>query len=435
MFYLSQLLGASVEDSQGVRVGKVSDLLTSRNNLSQECIFLVEGQDDRSWYATAHDAVWRDHTLHLSLQASQLELAVQPLFTQQVALARDVLDKQVIDLARKKPVRVNDVCIREDWHVLGVDTSPLGLMRRLAPPWLLGTRSQRRPASFISWGRIELVGSDPPPDESQADDLSEIIVKGKPTTVSQLVHSTSGPLAELHPADIADIVHQLTPGQGARLIEGLDNEIAADAFEEIDTDRQAQILEQINSERAAAILEAMGPDEAADLVARLPEVRAQELLRLMTPQESEDVQELLEYEENSAGGLMTTDYLAFGVMHTAAEALEVVRASIGEDIRAVYVYCVADETADECQILGVVSLWDLLAASQGVHLQELMDTDVVSVRTSTESRTVAEIMAKYNLLAVPVVSEQGVLEGIVTVDDALDILLPHERRRKPRGMY
>ncbi len=351
----------------------------------------------------------------------------------QVALVREVLDKQVIDLARKKPVRVNDVCIGDDWRVLGVDNSPLGLMRRLAPPWLLGARSKHTPTSFIPWARIELLGQ--PQNEEQGEVQSVAAPTTGTPTVSRAVRPTSGQLAELHPADIADIVHQLTPGQGARLIEGLDNELAADTFEEVDTDRQAQILEKLGAERAADILEAMGPDEAADLLAKLPEERAQELLRLMTPEESEDVQDLLEYEENSAGGLMTTDYIALNATRFVTEALEAVRANIQDDIRAAYVYCVPDETQDENPLLGVVSLWDLLNASPDQQLHELMGTDIVAVRTDTEPRTVAEVMAKYNLLAVPVVNSAGILEGVVTVDDALDVLLPNARKRKPRRMY
>ena len=430
MLYLSQLQGAPVEDPHGVRVGKISDLLTVRDVSSQRCVFLIEGQDDQSWYASADEVVWRDHTLHLSREASQLEPAALALSARQVALAGEVLDKQVIDLARKKPVRVNDVSLSDDWRVLGVDNSPLGLMRRLAPPWLLGTRSKHTPTSFIPWERIELIGS-------SAETEPDAVETSTPpaTSLVKLMRPTSGQLAELHPADIADIVHQLSPGQGARLIEGLDNEIAADAFEEVDTDRQAQILEKIKAERAADILEAMGPDEAADLLARLPEERAQELLRLMKPEDSEDVQDLLEYEENSAGGLMTTDYIALNASRSVAEALESVRASIHEDIRAVYIYCVEDETQDECPLLGMVSLWDLLLAAPSQQLHEIMETDVVAVRTDTNPRKVAEVMAKYNLLAVPVVNPSGILEGVITVDDALDVLLPNARKRKPRGMY
>ncbi|HEY3991736.1 MAG TPA: CBS domain-containing protein [Ktedonobacteraceae bacterium] len=418
-----------MEDSQGVRVGKISDLLTVRDDSSQRCVFLIEGQDDQSWYASAAGVVWRDHALHLSLGASQLELAAQTLSPRQVALAGEVLDKQVIDLARKKPVRVNDISLSDDWYVLGVDTSPLGLMRRLAPPWLLGTRSKHTPASIIPWERIELIGSSV---EAESDTAEPPL---QPVPAMKLSRPNSGQLAELHPADIADIVHQLSPGQGARLIEGLENEIAADAFEEVDTDRQAQILEKINAERAASILEAMGPDEAADLLARLPEDRAQELLRLMKPEDSEDVQDLLEYEENSAGGLMTTDYLALNASRSVADALEAVRASIREDIRAIYIYCVEDETQDECPLLGIVSLWDLLASAPNQRLHEIMETDVVAVRTDTEPRKVAEVMAKYNLFAVPVVNSSGILEGVITVDDALDVLLPNVHKRKTRGMY
>jgi magnesium transporter len=431
MLYLSQLQGAPVEDSHGARIGKISDLLTFRDNVSRRCVFLIEGQEAQSWYAPADGVIWHDHTLHLPLEIAQLEPAGLPLSTDQVALASEVLDKQVIDLARKRPVRVNDVCLSEDWRVLGVDNSPLGLMRRLAPPWLLGKRSRYTPASFIPWERIELLG--PPQDEEQTE--SQPIPVSVLHTTSQLARPTSGQLAELHPADIADIVHQLSPGQGARLIEGLDNETAADTFEEVDTDRQAQILEKIGAERAADILEAMGPDEAADLLARLPEERAQELLHLMTPEESEDVQELLEYEEDSAGGLMTTDYIALNATRTVAEALEAIRANIQDDIRAAYVYCVPDETQDENTLLGVVSLWDLLAAVPNSQLHELMETDVVAVRTDTEPRTVAETMAKYNLLAVPVINDSGILEGVITVDDALDVLLPSARKRKPPRMY
>lgn len=433
MLYLSQLQGAPVEDSHGARVGKISDLLIFRDASSQRCVFLIEGQEDRSWYAPANRAIWRDHTLRLSLDLAQLQPADEPFSTRQVALGGEVLDKQVIDLARKRPVRVNDVCLSEDWRVLGVDNSPLGLMRRLAPPWLLGKRSKHTPASFIPWERIELLG---PPQEEETDGARpESALADEVAMISQLTRPSSGQLAELHAADIADIVHQLTPGQGARLIEGLDNERAADAFEEVDTDRQVQILERIKSERAADILEAMGPDEAADLLAKLPEERAQELLRLMTPEESEDVQDLLEYEEDSAGGLMTTDYLALNDTRTVREALEAVRASIQEDMRAAYVYCVPDETRDENPLLGVVSLWGLLAAAPNQQLRELMKTDVISVRTDAEPRAVAEVMAKYNLLAVPVINDAGLLAGVVTVDDALDVLLPNERRRRPRRMY
>ena len=436
MLYLSQLLGAPVEDAQGARVGKIIDIHIAQEGPTPRTILLIEGQDDQRWYVPAESVEWHGSVLRLGTPIEQLSTQPVASASQVVSLAQDVLDKQVIDLARKKAVRVNDICFDDNWRILGIDNSTLGLVRRLAPSWLLGANSRRSPTKLIPWDRLELIGTPFPEeemDEEQADSESHM---GSMPDGSLPVRSQSGQLAELRPADIADIVHQLTPGQGARLLEGLDDETAADALEEIDTARQSHILENIRADRAADILQAMEPDEAADLLATLPEERAQELLQLMTPEESEDVQELLEYEEDSAGGLMTTNFIALDTNKTVAEAIDTVRAYMTEqDVRSAYVYCVADETQDECPLLGVVSLWDLLISDPTLTLREVMETDMISVQPDTDPRTVAEIMAKYNLLAVPVVSADGILEGVVTVDDALDVLLPNERRRKPTRMY
>ena len=140
---------------------------------------------------------------------------------------------------------------------------------------------------------------------------------------------------------------------------------------------------------------------------------------------------------STAGGMAHVDCV-FQVESfcESGEIIDAVRSYAQEqDVRAAYVYCVADETADEYSLLGVVSLWDLLIAAPSQSLQELMKTDLITVQPDTDPPTVAQIMAKYNLLAVPVVSDQGVLEGVVTVDDALDVLLPPDRRRKPTRMY
>ena len=440
MLYLSQIVGTPVEDPHGLRMGKIVDVMIpiGQADPAYPDALLVEGQADQSWRIPIGAVEWHGTVLRLRMPLEQL--IEQPVSSpgQTLSLVQEVLDKQVIDIVRKKAVRVNDVCLGDDWHIQGIDNSTLGLVRRLAPSWLLGTNSKRSPTSLIPWRNVELISVQPPDGqpEREAEPLAASTQETIPSRSGTLTRTPSGHLAELHPADIADIVHQLTPGEGARLLEGLDDETAADALEEIDIERQTHILENISADRAADILEAMGPDEAADLLAKLPEERAQELLGLMKPEESEDVQDLLKYEEDSAGGLMTTDYIALNQISSVAEALEAVRASVQEqDVHAAYVYCVADASQDDCLLLGVVSLWDLLVAGPTQQLQELMETDITSVRPETDPHTVAEIMAKYNLLAVPVVSAEGILEGVVTVDDALDILLPAGRRRKPRRMY
>jgi CBS domain-containing protein len=414
-------------------------------------ILVVEGPSEHTWYVPVEGVDWHGDILRLRVPTQQLSTQLLPASienqqTVSISLAHDVLDKQVIDIARKKAIRVNDVCLSDDWHILGIDSSTLGLVRRLAPNWLLGThrgsvnRTQRPPTNLILWENIELISSNQP-DLSEVPEDDQQVKEDHPDEAEEDSFNPqnriqSGQLAELHPADIADIVHQLTPAQGARILERLDIETAADTLEEIETERQGHILENMNASRAADILDAMGPDEAADLLARLPEEYADQLLRLMQPEESEDVQELLTYEEDSAGGIMTTDYVMVNATKSVSEALEAVRTSIREqEGHSTYVYCVTDDAQDESKLLGVVSLWDLLVAPPAQLLQEIMETDLITVQPETEPRMVAEIMAKYNLLAVPVVNAEGILEGVVTVDDALDILLPNERRRKPTRMY
>jgi len=433
VLYLSQILGTPVEDQEHERVGRIIDILISAEHVGQSTptypsVLLLEGESDSLWRVPL-EAIERQ-TDFLRLLVSLSQLAPQPAQAthQEIRVAQEVLDKQVIDIERKKAVRVNDVCFQDDWRILGVDNSTLGLVRRLTPSWLLGNKNRSPSLTIIPWEQIELIGSNQSEDQVQeASPQVGLPLAGR---------VTSRHLAELHPADIAEIVHHLTAAQGARVIERLDDEAAADAMEEIDTDRQLHILENIQSERAADILQAMGPDEAADLLADMPEERAQHLLRLMTPEESQDLQELLEYEEDSAGGLMTTDYIVLTQSKTVREALEVIRTNILEhDVRTAYVYCVADETQEEQHLLGVVSLWDLLVAASIQSLTDLMETDVVTVSADSDPHHVAQIMAKYNLLAVPVVNEDDILQGIITVDDALDVLLPPERRRRPTRMY
>lgn len=436
MFYLSQLSGSSVEDNQGVRIGKLVDVLAFAGQVGQPApvypsVVLVEGQEDRPWRVPVEDATWENGTVHLRPPVAQFAIQPEALTDAEISLAHDVLDKQVINIERKKTVRVNDIAFDDDWRIVGVDNTTMGLLRRLAPNWLSGIGGGTNPANLIPWEHIDLIGA-PQYDERELNELDKL---DNETPSQKMRRVQSGQLSELRPADIAEIVHQLTPGQGARLIEGLDNETAADTMEEIDTERQRLILENIQSDRAADILDAMGPDEAADLISHLTEERAQELLKLMQPEESEDVQELLEYDEDSAGGLMTTDYIALNATKTVAEAIEAVRLAMLEDVRHAYVYCVPDEKAEEYTLLGTVSLWDLLIAPLPQPLQELMETDLITVQPDTDSRTVAQTMAKYNLFAIPVVNEQGHLEGVVTVDDALDVLLPNDKKRRPTRMY
>jgi magnesium transporter len=435
MLYLSQLLNAPILDQQDERVGRIIDVLALTTQVGQDdpaypVALLVEVEDNQLRRIPPAALEHKDNSWYLNAPIERFPLQSASINDDEVRLAQDVLDKQIIDLVRKKAVRVNDLCLSDDWQILGIDKSSLGLVRRLAPFWLANAINDPTSANhtLVLWKDVELIHS-PQHREDQTD-------SSLPNQVAKPKRILSGHLGELHPADIASIVHQVTVEEGTRLIERLDNKTAADTMEEIDTERQAQILENLAPERAASILQEMGPDEIADLLAQLPEDRKQELLRQMKPDESEDVQVLLEYEADSAGGLMTTDYIVLNQTRTVQEALEAVRLNIiTNDVRIAYVYCVEDETQDENHPLGVVSIWDMLIAQPTQTIQEIMEADIISVQPDTDPRAVAETLAKYNLLAVPVINEDGFMEGVVTVDDALDVLLPKDHRRKTTRMY
>ena len=220
-----------------------------------------------------------------------------------------MLDKQIIDTNGMRVVRVNDLelaRVNGDFYVANVDIGGLGLLRRLG---LAQTCARRSPApgpradrrAIISWDDVELLPGDQP---------MRLKVPGDK-------------IAELHPADLAEIISDLSRAESSKLLETLDVETVADTLEEVEPEFQASLVEAMPDERVADVLEEMAPDEAADLLAELPEERSQELLNLMEEDEAEDVRKLLTYPEDSAGGIMTTEFVAVRPDLTAEQAIDV----------------------------------------------------------------------------------------------------------------
>ncbi len=236
-------------------------------------------------------------------------------------------------------------------------------------------------------------------------------------------------LSELHPADLATIIDQLTPRDRAGVIAALDDEAAADAIEEMEPETQVEVLEALSPERAADILEEMSPDDAADLVADLDQTTRDEILALMEVDEAEEVQELLGYPEDSAGGIMTTEYIALDESLTAAESIDRLR-ELEPDAETIYYVYVTDDTD---HLTGVLSLRDLIVAPPATPIRDVMIREPVTVGVLADQDEVAEVVAHYNLLAVPVVDGEDRLVGIVTVDDAIDTVIPTAwKKRLPR---
>jgi len=268
-------------------------------------------------------------------------------------------------------------------------------------------RARSVPQGIISWDDVEMLPGDQP---------MRLKVPGDK-------------IAELHPADLAEIISDLTRAESGKLLESLDAKMVADTLEEVEPEFQASLVETMPDEKVADVLEEMAPDEAADLLAELPQDRSRELLNLMEDEEAEDVRKLLTYPDNSAGGIMTTEFVAIGPNLTAEQIISILRESAHEAENIFYIYV----TDSEQHLVGVFSLKDLVLAKPDTPVTEFMHARVVSVNLLDSQDDAAQAVSKYNLVALPVVDDEWRLHGIVTADDALDKMIPTAwKKRLPR---
>ena len=328
-------------------------------------------------------------------------------------LERDLLDQQVIDINGRKVVRVNDVELLVDvqkeagkvppvLRVHSVDVGARGAIRRLlrgvAPRTALHALLQRIPPRSIPWNFVDVIETDP-------------------ARRVKLKISHEG-LAKLHPADIADIVEELAPDEREAVFETLDHETAAEALEEVEPRVQKAIVESLDSERAADIVEEMDPDAAADLLGDLPEERTEQILVQMEPEERQEVVELLEHREETAAGLMTTEFLALPVTATVQNAVDSMRHFEGgvESVSTIYL------VDSHGTLVGAVPLAKLVLAEASTPMLSLTQEPLVLTHEGAEDKEVAELFDKYNLLTLPVVDQHSKLRGVITSDDVISML-------------
>jgi magnesium transporter len=415
MPFISELTGKVVTDVDGARVGRVEDIIATLH--SEQPHPIVSGLAVRRgrdlWCVSMADvAVLVAPAVPLKRRAAEITPYVSG--DNDLYLVRDVLDKQIIDTNGVRVVRVNDVELTQvngHFYVANVDVGGLGLLRRLGaagPVQHVATRFGRDLVSnCIRWDDVELLPGNQP---------LRLKVPGER-------------LSELHPADLAEIISDLSRAEGSKVLEALDLETVADALEEVEPDFQASLVESMSDEKVADLLEEMAPDEAADLLAELPEDRSEELLSLMDREDAAGVRKLLSYPEDSAGGLMTSEYVVVSPDLTAERAIAYLRETADEAETIYYVYV----TDSEQHLIGVFSLQDLVLAKPETTVSQFMHTRVVSAGLLDSQESLAQAIAKYSLLALPVVDEEGRMHGIVTSDDALDKIIPTAwKKRLPR---
>ena len=404
---LSELIGAPVLDNTGMRAGKVREVaLAPQEDSTLISSFVIKTRHgSRVVPATAISLI--DHELRIATHAT--EWSPYGGGEGLLLLERDLLDQQIIDVHGRKVVRVNDVDIHEEssnGHIVlkigAVDVGARGAVRRLLkgllPVAVLHPLLDRIPPKMIPWEFVDLIEIDPARRVKLKISLAR--------------------LAQLHPADIADIVEDLPPAEREAVFETLDEEVAAETLEEIDPKLQVAILTSLDSDRAADIVEEMDPDAAADLLADMHPDASEEILTEMEPEERAEVAELMNFGENTAAGRMTTQYMALNSSAKVEDAIEMLRNFEGglESMSSIYI------VGEKDKLLGSVPLAKVVLAAPGTPLMMLSTGHMTTIHPGAAEKQVAELFDKYNLLTLPVIDDEGILTGVITADDVINML-------------
>jgi magnesium transporter len=337
--------------------------------------------------------------------------AITPLAEQgtYIYLQQDLVDRQIIDVHGRKVVRVNDVDL--EWmadgsahslRVAEVEVGLRGAFRRVfkgvLPKTTLDQLSRRFKDRGIPWQFVDVIEVDPARRVKLRIEYER--------------------LAEMHPSDLAEILEDLSPAERDAVFTSLDEEVAAETLEEVDPKLQISLLEKLDEERIADIVEEMDPGAAADLLAELPEDRSDAILEEMEPEERQEVAELLEFDENSAAGAMTTDFVYLGTDSIVSQVGAALRSFDGDLESVTEIYLLDEKRV----VRGAVPLARLVMAQPDSKLMVLADARVLSCPADMRQIELAEMFDKYNLHALPVVDKVGRMVGVVQADHVISFL-------------
>jgi CBS domain-containing protein len=418
-FYLSQILGKRFISPEGRILGVIRDFLidtTAQSGPEPEplrprviAVKVRVGNDTKIYDFATFEVKKFKRKLKVTcyeIHESSDEIRLNCLW-----LAENILDKQIVDMNGRKLVRVNDVrmvMIPSGTYAIAVDVGVEGLLRRIGIGGFIETAldpvNVGIPGKMILWDDIETV------------DFSNSNIK---------LSKSSSKLHTLHPSDLADIIEDLDRTTRTSVFASLDEEQAADVLEELEPKAQIEIAESLPIEKMADLLEKMPADEAADLLDVLEEEKAIKILDEMEKESSEEVRELLEYPDKVVGSIMTTDFLTFREEMTVEETINEIR-KVRPEPSNIYSIFVTDKNN---KLVAAISLMELIITNPSLKLKEITKQKPLTVFDQDKVDSLAELVSKYNLLAVPVINHNMEMEGVVVVEDIVEDLL---NRRKTR---
>ena len=404
---LTALLGTPVTDSQGQLRGRLKDIAVATGPDAGKVAGLVLKTRTGLAIVPSQDVMETPAgTLELRSSGAMVPLQDQGNY---LYLQQDLVDRQIIDIHGRKVVRVNDVEL--EWmgqgaaHLLRVAEVEIGLrgafrrvFKGVLPRTTLESISRKFHAHGIPWHFVDVIEVDP-----------------ARRVKLRIAHER---LADMHPSELADILEDLAPAEREAVFTSLDEEVAAEALEEVEPKLQKALLEKLDEEKIADIVEEMDPGAAADLLAELPEDQSDAILEEMEPEERQEVEELLEFDEKSAAGCMTTDFVYLGRDATVAQAVQALRTFDGDPETVIEIYIL-----DEKRVLhGAIPLARVVMAQPETRLSVLTEPRVLSCPADMNQNDLAEFFDKYNLHALPVVDVQGRMVGVVHAEQVISFL-------------
>jgi len=418
-FYFSQLLGRRFVTPHGSVPGKIRDFLIDLTpwsvNVSEPVrprVIAVKVKtydglkifDFSSFEITRYKGVLR-------VICNEITETNTEIYTNCLWIRENILDKQIVDINGRKLVRVNDirmVMIPSGAFAIAVEVGIEGRLRRLGIDRPIRAIVERLgleiPGKFILWDDIEAV------------DFANASIR---------LSKASSKLDNLHPSDLADIIEDLDKASRTYIFESLNEEKAADVLEELEPDAQVHIVETLPKEKVADLLEKMPADEVADILDELEKDKAEELLNEMEKESSEEVRELLEYPDKVVGSIMTTDFMTFSSNLTVEEAIQALRKEKPEPSNIYSIFVVDGHD----KLLSTIPLGELIVADPTHTLRKIMKKNPICVYDDDNIDSLAELVSKYNLLAVPVINKAQQMEGVVVIEDIVDDLLSRRKTR------
>ncbi|MHB1508052.1 MAG: magnesium transporter MgtE N-terminal domain-containing protein [Acidimicrobiales bacterium] len=408
VLHLSSVVKRPLVDPAGDRLGRVQDLIVRVGETPHPpLVGLVVNIGGRDLFVPIQKIATLEAGL-VRFAGERVDLRRFERRPGELLLSQDLMTRHLINFVGGRLIRANEIELAKidgTWEVVGVDPGRRSALRRLLP----GRFGERvSTGRMIDWASIEP------------------FVAHVPSARLRIPYRK---LARLHPAQIADLVEAASHEEGEEIIEavGEDRELEADVFEELDTEHQVEFLRARSDEDAARLLESMAPDDAADLITEIDQDRRLPILNLMPQPQQSRLHTLLSYNPETAGGLMSPDFLSQAETTPVAGALDAIRQSTAPRESLNVVFAVDDQGG----LVGSVSTVELLQAEQTALLRDLVEADPIHVHPDWDVAATARKMSDFNLTVVPVMDDDHhEILGVVTVDDMLELLLPTGWRRE-----